>query len=359
VVNASDLTIQSVTKSFGANTVLDGISIDVLPGEFMTFLGPSGCGKTTLLRMVGGFGEPDSGRILLAGRDITRLPPNQRDCGFVFQSYALFPHMTVHANVAYGLKLRKLRKAEIESRVADVLGMVGLEAFADRHPKQLSGGQQQRVAIARAIAIRPSLLLMDEPLSNLDARLRERIRFELRALQKQLGITTIFVTHDQEEAMAVSDRIVVMNKGHIEQIGTPAEIYGEPASLFVADFVGVNNLVPGKVRESRGRTVWVETAAGLLEASHRSSVAGEDVQLALRPEMITLAPAGQPAPTAGGQLEGTVKMAAFLGAATRYEVHVTDDVVLKVAAPAGSPPHALGRRVLCHWPVESAHALRA
>jgi putative spermidine/putrescine transport system ATP-binding protein len=359
VVNASDLSIQSVTKSFGPNTVLDGISIDVRPGEFMTFLGPSGCGKTTLLRMVGGFGEPDSGRILLAGRDITRLPPNQRDCGFVFQSYALFPHMTVRANVAYGLKLRKLPAAEIKSRVDTVLSMVGLEAFADRHPKQLSGGQQQRVAIARAIAIRPSLLLMDEPLSNLDAKLRERIRFELRALQKQLGITTVFVTHDQEEAMAVSDRIVVMNKGHIEQIGTPAEIYGDPASLFVADFVGVNNLVPGKVREARGRTVMVETAAGLLEASHRSSSNGDHVQLALRPEMITLMPAGDASSAGGGQLEGTVKMAAFLGAATRYEVEVCDDVVLKVAAPAGSAPHALGSRVLCRWPVESAHALRA
>ncbi|EHL99668.1 polyamine ABC transporter, ATP-binding protein [Acetobacteraceae bacterium AT-5844] len=359
MVNASDLSIQSVTKSFGSNVVLNGISIDVEPGEFMTFLGPSGCGKTTLLRMIGGFGEPDSGRIMLAGRDITHLPPNQRDCGFVFQSYALFPHMTVRANVAYGLKLRKLPAAEIESRVATVLGMVGLEAFADRHPKQLSGGQQQRVAIARAIAIRPSLLLMDEPLSNLDAKLRERIRFELRALQKQLGITTIFVTHDQEEAMAVSDRIIVMNKGNVEQIGTPAQIYGDPASLFVADFVGVNNLVPGTVRQATGATVMVETAAGLMEASHHDSRAGENVQLALRPEMISLAPAGQAVAATGGQLEGTVTMAAFLGAATRYEVEVQNGVVLKVAAPAGSRPHALGSRVLCHWPVESAHALRA
>ncbi len=359
MVNASDLSIQSVTKSFGSTVVLNGISIDVEPGEFMTFLGPSGCGKTTLLRMIGGFGEPDSGRIMLAGRDITHLPPNQRDCGFVFQSYALFPHMTVRANVAYGLKLRKLPAAEIEARVTTVLGMVGLEAFADRHPKQLSGGQQQRVAIARAIAIRPSLLLMDEPLSNLDAKLRERIRFELRALQKQLGITTIFVTHDQEEAMAVSDRIIVMNKGNVEQIGTPAQIYGDPASLFVADFVGVNNLVPGTVREALGTTVMVETAAGLMEASHHASRAGENVQLALRPEMISLAPAGQPVTATGGRLEGTVTMAAFLGAATRYEVEVQNGVVLKVAAPAGSLPHALGSRVLCHWPVQSAHALRA
>lgn len=355
MVNASELSIQDVTKSFGPNTVLNGISIHVEPGEFMTFLGPSGCGKTTLLRMVGGFGEPDTGRIMLAGRDITRLPPNQRDCGFVFQSYALFPHMTVWANIAYGLKLRKLPSAEIKSRVDAVLDMVGLESFASRHPKQLSGGQQQRVAIARAIAIRPSLLLMDEPLSNLDAKLRERIRFELRALQKRLGITTVFVTHDQEEAMAVSDRIVVMNKGNVEQIGTPAEVYGSPASLFVADFVGVNNLLPGRVKETRGEANMVETAAGILAARPGASREGDAVQLALRPEMISLASSD----LAGPGLEGRVVMAAFLGAATRYEVEVGEGVILKVAAPAGSPLYAPGSRVRCHWSAESAHALRA
>ncbi|ONG51785.1 Fe3+/spermidine/putrescine ABC transporter ATP-binding protein [Pseudoroseomonas deserti] len=358
MVTASPLSIQDVKKSFGANTVLERISLDVEPGEFMTFLGPSGCGKTTLLRMVGGFGAPDSGRILLNGRDITHLPPNLRDCGFVFQSYALFPHMTVRANIAYGLKLRKLPAAEIKSRVDAVLDMVGLEAFADRHPKQLSGGQQQRVAIARAIAIRPALLLMDEPLSNLDAKLRERIRFELRALQKRLGITTVFVTHDQEEAMAVSDRIVVMNKGHVEQIGSPTEIYGAPASLFVADFVGVNNLLPGRLQHAADGQAVVETAAGPLPARAGRATPGQSVQLALRPELIRLRPFGA-LPGEGPQLDGTVQLAAFLGAATRYEVKVAGDLVLKVAAPAGEPILPLGSRVTCHWPAECGHALPA
>jgi ABC-type Fe3+/spermidine/putrescine transport system ATPase subunit len=350
VVNAARLTIDRITKSFGTTAVLKDISIDVEPGEFMTFLGPSGCGKTTLLRMIGGFLEPTSGEIVIAGRPVTSLPPNKRDCGFVFQSYALFPHMTVAKNVGYGLKLRRMPAADLERRVGEVLDMVGLAEFAGRYPRQLSGGQQQRVAIARAIAIRPSILLLDEPLSNLDAKLRERIRFELRDLQRKLGITTIFVTHDQDEAMVVSDRIVVMNRGNIEQIGAPRDIYRLPASEFVADFVGINNILSARVVGEADGSVRLATGFGEIVSTDRRPGLPPEVRLTIRPEAI------EPLAAGATPYTGRVTLAAYLGATARCEVEMPDGTVLKVSHPRAGTL-AIGDTVSCRWAPEDVHVL--
>ena len=251
---ARGVTIDHVTFGYGATPVLEDISLEVERGQFFAFLGPSGSGKTTLLRLIAGFGTPTAGRILIGDRDVTRLPPWSRNVGMVFQSYALWPHMSVRKNVAFGLERRKLSRAEIERKVADALALVGLSAFADRRPAQLSGGQQQRVALARTIVIEPEVLLLDEPLSNLDARLRVEMRVELRQLQRKLGITAIYVTHDQEDANAVADSIAVLDQGRIQQIGTPIELYDRPANRFVATFLGTANLIEGTI-EAGGRFV--------------------------------------------------------------------------------------------------------
>ncbi len=241
------LRIENLTKMFGAFTALRDISLEIYEGEFVCFLGPSGCGKTTLLRAIAGLDIQTSGRIGQAGRDISALPPSERDFGIVFQSYALFPNLTVSKNIAYGLENRKAARAEIKARVAELLDLVGLPDQGDKYPAQLSGGQQQRIALARAIATSPGLLLLDEPLSALDAKVRVHLRHEVKDLQRRLGVTTVMVTHDQEEALTMADRIVVMNHGVIEQIGTPLEIYREPATSFVADFIGTMNFVTGSV----------------------------------------------------------------------------------------------------------------
>ncbi|MDP6706334.1 MAG: putative 2-aminoethylphosphonate ABC transporter ATP-binding protein [Alphaproteobacteria bacterium] len=241
------LRIEQLSKRFGSFTALDDISLDIHEGEFVCFLGPSGCGKTTLLRAIAGLDIQTSGRIEQAGQDISALPPSERDFGIVFQSYALFPNLTVAKNVGYGLESRRLSKAEVGARVAELLDLVGLPDQGDKYPAQLSGGQQQRVALARALATSPGLLLLDEPLSALDARVRVHLRHEVKELQHKLGVTTVMVTHDQEEALTMADRIVVMNQGVIEQVGTPLEIYRQPATAFVADFIGTMNFVPGTV----------------------------------------------------------------------------------------------------------------
>ncbi|HEY8564603.1 MAG TPA: ABC transporter ATP-binding protein, partial [Beijerinckiaceae bacterium] len=239
--------IEGVDLSYGTNHVLKQIDLDIRPGELFAFLGPSGCGKTTLLRLIAGFNQADRGRVLVAGADIARLPPWKRDVGMVFQSYALWPHMSVRQNVAFGLEERRLPRADIAQRVAKALDLVGLSHLADRRPSQLSGGQQQRVALARTLAVEPKVLLLDEPLSNLDAKLRVQVRRELRELQQRLGITTIFVTHDQEEANTICDRIAVMSDGVVQQVGTPLELYDRPANLFVAGFLGAANILHGRV----------------------------------------------------------------------------------------------------------------
>jgi iron(III) transport system ATP-binding protein len=280
------LRIQSITKMFGAFTALRDVSLDVYPDEFVCFLGPSGCGKTTLLRAIAGLDIQTSGRIEQGGQDISTLPPSQRDFGIVFQSYALFPNLTVYKNVAYGLENRRASRAEVRARVEKLLELVGLPGETSKYPAQLSGGQQQRVALARALATSPGLLLLDEPLSALDARVRVHLRHEVRQLQNRLGVTTIMVTHDQEEALTMADRIVVMNHGVIEQVGTPLQIYREPRTAFVADFVGTMNFLPavvagpGKVRLG---SVELECAAGI-----DGSPPGAAVTVAVRPEDVAV-----------------------------------------------------------------------
>ena len=281
--SAAYLRIEGLSKRFGEFTALDDISLEVYEGEFVCFLGPSGCGKTTLLRAIAGLDVQSAGRVLQAGRDISTLPPSQRDFGIVFQSYALFPNMTVARNVAYGLESqRELRRDAIRARVRELLELVGLPEQGDKYPAQLSGGQQQRVALARAIATSPGLLLLDEPLSALDAKVRARLRGEVKDLQRRLGVTTIMVTHDQEEALTMADRIVVMNHGVIEQVGSPEAVYGEPATAFVADFMGTMNFLP-----ARACSTGVTLGGVSLRCRHDASE-GEALTVAVRPEDLIL-----------------------------------------------------------------------
>ncbi|WP_428245770.1 ABC transporter ATP-binding protein [Ferrovibrio sp.] len=301
--------IAGVRFRYGAQTILDGVSLDIARGEFFAFLGPSGSGKTTLLRLVAGFGQPDEGSIRVNGRDVTRLPPWQRNVGMVFQSYALWPHMTVAENVAFGLEQRKVPRAEIATRVQQALDLVGLHAYGARRPSQLSGGQQQRVALARTLVVQPEVLLLDEPLSNLDAKLREEMREELRDLQRRTGLTTIFVTHDQEEANAVSDRMALLDGGRIQQIGRPVDLYDRPANRFVAGFLGSATLIEGNVRQGR-----FEAEAIMLPMQAQDGPAC----LALRPQSLAL---GLGLGESGG-LSGQVASRQFLGGMVRYAVQV-------------------------------------
>jgi iron(III) transport system ATP-binding protein len=307
------LRIQRLSKKFGAFTALDDISLEIAEGEFVCFLGPSGCGKTTLLRAIAGLDIQTTGRIEQSGRDISALPPTRRDFGIVFQSYALFPNLTAAKNVAYGLENARAKRAEVARRVRELLEMVGLGEHGGKYPAQLSGGQQQRVALARALATSPGLLLLDEPLSALDAKVRVHLRHEVKQLQRRLGVTTIMVTHDQEEALTMADRIVVMNHGAIEQIGTPLEIYREPASPFVADFIGVMNFVAGTVvgdgTVRLGQVVLACEVDGLPP--------GTAVTLAIRPEDIVIQAAGGGEPDA---VPARVEALAFLGSFFRADL---------------------------------------
>ncbi len=322
------LELTGVQKLFGDVAAVIDFNLAVEKGEFVSFLGPSGCGKTTTLRMIAGFEKPTSGLITIDGRDITYQPPNQRNVGMVFQSYALFPNMSVGDNIGFGLKVRKRPKAEIAKRVEELLALIHLEGRGDRYPWQLSGGQQQRIALARALAIEPQVLLLDEPLSALDAKIRLVLRKEIRAIQRQLGITTVYVTHDQEEALSLSDRVVVMSEGRIEQVGTPSEIYNFPTTAFVASFVGTLNLVnAGVVDASSGRLSIdgqeVRTTKGTAAAAN-----GGQVTLAVRPEGIAL---GEGAP-GSNRLRGTVDDINFLGSIVRLRLRVGDGA-------DGSPPN--------------------
>src|SRR5512136_1704676 len=289
------LTLENITKVFPPRgsasevTAVHNVNLDIEKGELVTLLGPSGCGKTTTLRMIAGFEFPTSGRIILDGQEINPLPPHKREMSMVFQSYAIFPHLNVSENIAYGLNVQRLSKSIIKERVNKVLDLVHLEGYGDRAPTQLSGGQQQRVALARALIMEPKVLLMDEPLSNLDAKLREQMRTEIRRIQKRLGITSVYVTYDQIEAMTLSDRIVVMNQGIIEQIGTPVEVYRFPNSRFVADFIGRANFVQGTVLERRdGQLVLDSLGAALTAPTSAEYAKGEVVTLVARPEMIEI-----------------------------------------------------------------------
>ena len=343
---AQGIDLRGVEKSYGDVAVLKGIDLNIAAGELVCFLGPSGCGKTTLLRAIAGFNPADRGQILINGRDVASLPPNERQCGLVFQAYALFPHMSVRDNIGYGLRVRGWSRQAIAARVDEMMSLVKLSELADRYPRQMSGGQQQRVAIARAIAIQPDALLLDEPLSNLDAKLREEIRFELRALIKSVGITTIFVTHDQEEAMVVADRIVVMNKGVIEQVGAAQDLYRRPVSSFVANFVGQNNLVPVTATPSSAPGCAAVQFAGIaFEVPCAGHVSLPQAMLmALRPEHIAIVECDATSAQVPC-IQGVVKAAAFLGAAARYEVDTAPGISLKVSTPSGGTLVPPGQRV--------------
>jgi spermidine/putrescine ABC transporter ATP-binding subunit len=321
--------VTGVVKRFGAVTAVDRADLTVADGELFTLLGPSGCGKTTLLRLLAGFYQPDEGEIRFGERVVNRLPPHARNIGMVFQNYALWPHMTVAGNVSYGLRLRRLPSGEVRSRVEQGLKKVNLTGFESRYPGQLSGGQQQRVALARALVLEPDILLLDEPLSNLDAKIRVQVRSEIKTLQRDLRITTIYVTHDQEEALSLSDRVAVMKDGRIEQVGAPKELYERPRTRFVADFVGTNNLVAGDVVERRGDQVIVKTPIGPLRAIPNGTVNGRCV-LAIRPENVALSPGSDAAPADANAIAGRVGLASYLGNTLRYDVEVAGGFVLKV-----------------------------
>ena len=314
--------IVGLKKSFKTVIAADIGRLEIREGEFVSLLGPSGCGKTTTLRCIAGSIEPDSGSIFVKGTEITHMPIHRRKLGFVFQDYALFPHMTIYDNVAYGLRYHDFSKAEIKRKVSESLGLVGLLGFEDRYPHQLSGGQQQRIAFARSVVYEPDVLLLDEPLSNLDFKLRKAMRFELKRLQRQLKITTIFVTHDQQEALSLSDWIVVMNEGRIEQVGTPNEIYENPASVFVADFIGSTNIIKGVVfrqDSSQGLCdIKTSTSSVISIPCREAATVGEEVHFIIKPEKIELRPARRD----NRDMEGKIFGASYLGSAFNYEINV-------------------------------------
>jgi ABC-type Fe3+/spermidine/putrescine transport system ATPase subunit len=349
------ITISHVVKRFGATIAVDGATLDVADGELFTLLGPSGCGKTTLLRLLAGFYTPDDGEIRFGTRRVERLPPYERNIGMVFQNYALWPHMTVRANVTYGLRLRKLPAGEIARRLEDGLRQVNLVGLQDRYPGQLSGGQQQRVALARALVLNPDILLLDEPLSNLDAKIRVQVRGEIRRLQQALGITTVYVTHDQEEALSLSDRIAVMREGRIQQVAEPRALYERPANRFVADFVGTNNFIPGVCKEREAGGILVETSLGLVHGRLADGItAGTPCVLAVRPENVTLGSAGD------NVFEGRVVVASYLGNTLRYDVETVPGLVLTVDVHDAwhHRPLAVGQAVHVGFPASAALTLR-
>ncbi len=345
------LSLDGITKRYGALVAVGDVSASIRRGEFVSFVGPSGCGKTTLLRVIGGFIRPNAGRVVLDAEDISLLPPNQRATAMVFQNYALFPHLTVAENVGYGLTIRRRPAAEVARRVEELLGLVQLQGFGRRRPAQLSGGQQQRVALARALSLQPKVLLLDEPLSNLDANLRIQMRTEITRLQRELRQTVVFVTHDQEEAMSISDRIMVMDRGRILQAGTPAEIYERPASRFVARFVGAANFLDGTLGNGfPGRTT-IATPLGplLVEKVSNGWTLGDRVAVLLRPEAIRLGPADtRPEPN---RLLGTITHAMYTGALIRYTVQVGDTpLTVDLSDPRHTPAFHRGDRVSLQLP---------
>jgi putative spermidine/putrescine transport system ATP-binding protein len=338
------LEIDRVTKRYGDVYAVRDFTLDVADGEFVVFLGPSGCGKTTTLRVVAGFAEPTSGAVRLGERDITSLPPWKRNAGLVFQSYALFPHLTVAQNIAFGLEMRKVQASEMSSRVAEVLRLVRLEHLGERLPRQLSGGQQQRVALARALVFRPDVLLLDEPLSNLDAKLRQEVRVEIRELQKRLGLTTVMVTHDQEEALTMADRLVVMNDGAVRQVGTQEDLYERPTDRFVAGFVGRSTFIEGRI-ESPGR---FRSEGGLALACNGAATG--PATLALRPERILVA--REPQAGMDNDLPGVVEFVSYLGATIDMHVRISprERVVVQIPNRAGGLTPTVGGQVHVAWP---------
>ena len=349
------LTLNNIQKSFGPVQVVHNFNMVIDKGEFVSFLGPSGCGKTTILRMIAGFETPSGGTITIDSKDQGTLKPNQRNIGMVFQAYALFPNMNVNDNVAFGLKVAGAQKSEIDTRVKQMLSLIKLEHLADRFPYQLSGGQQQRVALARAIAVKPQVLLLDEPLSALDAKIRVSLREEIRQIQQQLGITTVFVTHDQEEALSISDRIVVMNSGRADQIGTPFEIYNTPATRFVASFVGTLNIIEAKVADPAAGAVTIGNQQVSLKEPIAGMKGGDNISLALRPE------AGSIADSARGDtaLTGEVVSTSFLGSVIRTKLRIGGDVIsFDMFNDPGLTPPAFGSNVTLRFAAKDLLVIR-
>lgn len=342
-----ELVLQDVAKHYGTSVAVANMSLRIADGELVALLGPSGCGKTTTLRMIGGFVDATRGRITVGGRDVTDLPPNRRNMGLVFQNYALFPHMSVAQNVAFGLEMRGVNRTDAARKVGEALARVRLAQYADRLPRQLSGGQQQRVALARALVIEPDVLLLDEPLSNLDAALRQEMKIEIRQLQRTLGLTTILVTHDQDEAMSTADRMVLMHDGKVEQVGAPAEVYGHPRSAFAAGFLGIPNLIPGRL--TPGQDGFASEAGPVFRLAGQKLILGRCF-LALRPEEIAIASAAPPAD--GNSLPGEVEIMTYHGAAVEYRLATAlGPVTARAVAPGlgGPPALPVGHKAWLHW----------
>jgi spermidine/putrescine transport system ATP-binding protein len=357
--------LKGVTKRFGDVVAVEDLDLDIGEGEFFTLLGPSGCGKTTTLRMVAGFEEPSEGRVLIDGDDVAGFPPYRRPTNTVFQSYALFPHLSVGENVAFGLRRKKVHSEEVERRVASELERVGLAGEVNRRPAQLSGGQQQRVALARALVNLPKVLLLDEPLGALDLKLRKGLQIQLKQIQRDVGITFVYVTHDQEEALTMSDRIAVMNAGRVEQIDSPEEVYERPASSFVAGFIGVSNLMPGTVASANGDRATVRLDTGVeLDAPADGVSTGERCYAVVRPEKLRIDAVdarshsnGQPS------VEGTVEASVYLGTSTQIVVGLADDVRMTVLVPNADEAERArlpggGARVRLSWAPEHIHIVR-
>src|SRR4051812_24107973 len=353
---APDIRLEGVTKRFGETTAVDALDLEVPRGAFYALLGPSGCGKTTTLRMIGGFEDPTAGKVFLGGDDVTQRPPYRRDVNTVFQSYALFPHLSVEKNVSFGLERKKTDKAEIKRRVGEALELVQLHGLGKRKSSQLSGGQQQRVALARALVNRPRALLLDEPLGALDLRLRKQLQIELKRIQQDVGITFVHVTHDQEEAMSMADTIAVMSEGRIEQAGSAADLYERPRTAFVANFLGVSNLIDAKLQSTDGGLATLVTHDGAtlhVPADRVGPHAGSEVSVGVRPEKVQLVAAGEQAPADVNVLRGTVLVASFLGVSIQYVVRAAGGEELTVFAQNtdGTEPEsfAVGREVQLTW----------
>ncbi len=355
------LELKNLEKIFGngtdAVTAVDKIDLRVAEGELITLLGPSGCGKTTTLRMIAGFQTPTSGSIFIDGEEVNSIPPNKRPTSMVFQNYALFPHMTVMENISYGLKLRGDSKEEVINKTNEIMNLMGLDGLGDRQPRQLSGGQQQRVSLARSMVVEPKLLLFDEPLSNLDAKLRVSTRLEIRKLQQRVGITSVYVTHDQEEAMTLSDQVVIMNEGRIQQMGAPAEIYAHPANMFVAGFIGKANFLEATIKKIEKKEFNLDVMGVEVHAPYwdKTLEENEKVQLVVRPESII------PGEVEKGKLSGTVVNSVYFGSQILYEVQVSDDVILsiEVADPQQHKQYSVGTKVGLTFKEKSLHLLRS
>lgn len=351
------LELRNIGKTYGATHTLGPVNIGVQQGELLTLLGPSGCGKTTTLHIIAGLTAPSEGTVVMNGNDITALPPPKRDMGLVFQNYALFPHKTVGENVAFGLRMRRVPRPEIRERVTEILDLVGLPGVEDRFPRQLSGGQRQRVALARAVVVRPTMLLLDEPLSNLDAVLRKRMRLEVREIQQKLGISTVFVTHDQDEAFEMSDRIILMNGGRIEQYGTPEDLYDRPENRFAAEFIGETNLLKGKVASIADDDISVEIAGGArfttLPPAHSPGV-GDALHLMVRPERVEVLPAGEDAPDT---LTAVIEKRVFSGDVITLTLRTPHDHVIIARKPSSARYRGLARDMSVQLVLEDCRAL--